>query len=489
MRPCLPAPTTAIAFRTRTISDQADFRLTSFSGDVDTSTWASCLTAVAAYEDVAPAVSRAVTQAEAEISLSPTLADFIELRFVSLGVRPSRGEDGSGALEALIAGLTQPTRGAPENYLGALIVDDGADDLQALLEVCANGLDLAELHVELSGVAVVGRRSKPVVEASGVPAELEVGARLEGRLASTVVEFCENLVEVCAAGGRRAMTLEELARYHSSEPETLMERSAPAYDQTPPNEVGQTADGSRHGISGRDSATADQADPAHSETSRLGSQGVSADDQTGDIVEASDSNGDGSQPDRAENGAFGRASDHLSVYLAVAGDTASEWGRLRSIALELDKFLGEELKKDSSLEAVMKPFGGRHSPGIHAVPAGQLRRRMLGRPDAMADFAELLLAIESALGAPAPRAASGARRRTRSALVLLSAEPPLADVIASEVYRRLSQRLKLIWVVVGDPHLLSEEYRSRSVVLRDGPAIIERVVGELLSTGNSPGLG
>src|SRR4051795_5988681 len=84
-------------------------------------TWASCLLLVVAYDDVAPAVSGAVGEAERRLLLDPALGDFIELRFAALGPRSPRDDERDTVDMRVVGELTRPTREAPENYFGLVV--------------------------------------------------------------------------------------------------------------------------------------------------------------------------------------------------------------------------------------------------------------------------------------------------------------------------------------------------------------------------------
>src|SRR4051812_21835176 len=94
----------------------------------DEPTWASCLIVVTAYNDVAPAVSAAVEDVGGRLVLAPSLADFVELRFVSAGPRPPAGAQRNELAGDVATDMITSERAAPENYFGLVAVDDRAAD-------------------------------------------------------------------------------------------------------------------------------------------------------------------------------------------------------------------------------------------------------------------------------------------------------------------------------------------------------------------------
>jgi hypothetical protein len=107
---------------------------------VNEASWASCLVIVTAYDDAAPAAAAAVRQAAARMLLILAVDDFIELRFVPVGPRPTNDEHES-AVERIVDAMTSPTRGAPENHFGLVVADDAEAGVAALLATCAAAMD------------------------------------------------------------------------------------------------------------------------------------------------------------------------------------------------------------------------------------------------------------------------------------------------------------------------------------------------------------
>jgi hypothetical protein len=189
----------------------------------ESSSWSSCLLVVSAYEPVAAAVSEAVQLAGASMLQAPALADFVELRFVALGPRPTDDDELAAAAAAVADAVLRPTRGAPENYLEAVIVDDRSGDVAELREACAAAFERRAVDAGAHGIAVEATRPAH----DGVRS-IGAGARVAERLADELEVLCGWLMEQHGISSlRRPIPSEELERWRdASDPQTLAERSA-----------------------------------------------------------------------------------------------------------------------------------------------------------------------------------------------------------------------------------------------------------------------
>jgi hypothetical protein len=395
---------------------------------------------VAACAEVAEKVRRAVEAAAAELSVTPALADFVELRFAASGPRPLSDAEVSGTAATIVRELTQPRRAAHQNFFALLVVDDDASDTITVTQACAAAPAIASLGVAIKGIA----RTRSTTGAQpGFPVSV-LGAKtgLVERLAEQVFNFCQTVTQSFGNPNSRGISVEELAELaQPGEVETLTQ----AADEKLPDDLTPGAD----------------AAPVRGE----------ADNQLGVADPVS--------PERSEvTGAS--AAMVAPVFCAVVGHGTGRWSKARSVLLDLDRHLASESSAPAGLIFNLAIVGIRRAS---SGPAGKLRRRDVRHPSERHDFFEQLRTLE----AEVERALTSLRQRqrevTRPVVLLLAQGAPPADVLSLDVYLRLATQASIIWIMMGgEDALLSALYREHSVVVRDHPEVVDDVFEQVLLT-------
>ena len=112
-----------------------------------------CLFLVGSYTDTTPSLEPAVARAAQRILMSPTLGDFIELRFIDLGPRPGPHSDRAVAVAQITDELTQPEDGADRKYLALMICDNSAAVVDRIIEDCHANPVVGKLPIRWRGLA------------------------------------------------------------------------------------------------------------------------------------------------------------------------------------------------------------------------------------------------------------------------------------------------------------------------------------------------
>jgi hypothetical protein len=114
-----------------------------------------CLLVVTTYADLTDVIEPIVANAATRIASSPMLGDFIEIRYVSSGLRSSESEQCGDAISRLVIDLTCPATGAAKNYFALAVIDQSAASVSQLLADCAADPVITKLGTETRGFATV----------------------------------------------------------------------------------------------------------------------------------------------------------------------------------------------------------------------------------------------------------------------------------------------------------------------------------------------
>lgn len=364
--------------------------------DVSEPSWASCLVLVIGYDDVAPALSAAVEEAAGRLVLAPALGDFIELRFVSVGSRPPSGSD-PGSLEARVVNeITRPTRGAPENYFGLVVVDDLAQSAGALLEACEGVLEHGGFHVRGRAFAVgAQQREADEGKASDRIAVLGSAPELTQRLASEILIFCDGLMRHYAGSPAPGLSRGDLeGRRAAVQAESLATLSAEIRPSGPLARPHGEAQG-----------------PVHS-----------------DAIAA-------------------------PVFVATLGEVRRDqrrpWSRGCGVIRELDKRLAEDADRPTGPRFMVTSVPESTTVELTLTRAGTLGRRDIERPDGGSDLAQQLSSLHAALDQGDQDLARRGLTADERVAVLLAVDAPPADPVSTDLYERLAERASVVWVVPG----------------------------------------
>lgn len=147
----------------------------SFDGDPAThgADSAGCLFLVGCYADLARTLSPLVVEAASRIMRSPSLSDFIELRFADIGPRPKRAAERGAAVERIALEFARPRGGAGRNYFAVLIADRSASAVEQVLADCGADPIIGILPMRRRGIATEDDRRPECLPRNPLPAARE----------------------------------------------------------------------------------------------------------------------------------------------------------------------------------------------------------------------------------------------------------------------------------------------------------------------------
>jgi len=435
----------------------------------------SCLCVVASYASVAELMESITTEAAARLMMSPSLGDFIELRFASLGTDPEDGSRDAAAVHRIIAELLRPRIGTGRSYFALLVVDRSAAVVEEVLAACAGSTYLAGLPLRQRGIASRPSRPDAPQPAAGADADIVVapaGSWRRNDLVNELRRYGDDLLRQCAASQHPGLSEGEIAalrsRYEEDrtaaqpgpEPPTPEQRgpteSAPPTEPLPadalpaimavdvlepppepPERPAETAEPT--------------AGPATGAPPRAGwprpwprwraelPRRRSDPGEPGAGAEVSEPEADGQ---RAEPGVSG------IVYLLVTGETKVEdraaWKRGRSALLDIDAKIATVPGAEFRVRVL---HGNEQLRRGELRPAGQVTRRDLKDPVTHADFAVVLTEIRAMLDRDRLLTHPPGTAPGRPAVVFFAPDPPLADPAAARAFRDLAAGASILWIV------------------------------------------
>jgi hypothetical protein len=472
-----------------------------------------CLLLVASYADVAPVIRGVAEDAASRIMMSPTLGDFIELRFVDLGPRPVPASPTEAAVAppetapaqkalhnsavAVIAdALTLPCGGAGRNYFALVVADRSATTAGTVLDGCAADPVIAALPLRCLGLASVDDRlSAPE---SGLAQEVTVsptGSWTSGDLVDELRRYGERLLNDFATGYERGLTAGELSELRSRSRRDTPDVLAPQEPAEHEQEHG--GDGAEH-----ETKPPEPPLPRPAQLSPLPPMSHQpplpppSQEEPGPVplVPRSlrplrpwrrhpfpASRSDGSSHSGATVGPA------RLVYMILAGDKyvsdRASWRRGRSVLLELD----DKLAARPGVACHVRVLQAAQDAARGALqPAGQLRSRDIKRPTGYSDFSSTLDGVHAALRRDLAALARSAEPTAGTpAIIFFVLDAPLADAIATREYAELARDASIIWVVPeGSADLLSPIFteRARVSVITDHVTVADEVIDLLGDT-------
>jgi hypothetical protein len=198
--------------------------------DTDSS---ECLLVIGGYADTAAVLSSVAEKASRRIMMSPTLGDFIEVRYVDIGDRPRDAAERATAIARITRELTQPRDGAGRTYFALVIADRSATAVMRVLADCADAPVIAGLPIRSRGFASVDDRRPAVTEETAPAADIVLSDRGSWRqddLATEVRRYAHGLLRAFAAGPEPGLTPAQLTALREESERTL----APAEDSPAP---------------------------------------------------------------------------------------------------------------------------------------------------------------------------------------------------------------------------------------------------------------
>lgn len=189
---------------------------------------AECLLVVGGYRHNADRLDWAVNEARNQIMMSPTLADFFELRFVDMG--PESPTSSAAGVARLVLELTSRPDEAARNFSALLVVDQSAETVERTLRDCADDQVLADLRVKSRGLASKEDRGHP-----GTGPEIFIAT--DGKvwqlkdIATEICRYADTLLGDFGSGQERGLTghrLDELEARAESEHREVADAAAEA---------------------------------------------------------------------------------------------------------------------------------------------------------------------------------------------------------------------------------------------------------------------
>jgi hypothetical protein len=390
------------------------------------------------------------------IARSPVLGDFVWLRFVDLGPEPGQAGDRYRPVRQIAAELRQEPGDAARNHFALIVIDKSATAIEELLSSCGADPYLAGLRVRSVGIASRDDRAGGAQVADIVASPSGTWNR-ESDLADALYRQCEDLLSYFAARGEPGLTPAEFAALSQAQ-QPAAAPAAGAEDVLPDDLLAGAGE-----PDGSTAVTAGQ--PALTGTVPV--TGVAA-RPPGRLML-------GwlprfpwyrrRRPDPAGQGAASlglavppvvpppRAVGLVSLLIAADPDAAEDpgFGRLRAVPLAVDQRLAAQYSCGYRVRLVHGDEG-RLRGELDA--AGQLAGRAARRLVRAGDFAVLFRGLramqrrDAALVGPA--AASVGLDVVRPAVVVCTADPPLADGGTVLALRELALEATVIWVLPRD---------------------------------------
>ena len=174
---------------------------------------AECLVVVGGYSEYRLDLDQAVRAARLRLLMSPSLADFFELRLVDMGLRPAGvGGNADDAAEVVRLGfeLTSRPGEVARNFSALLIIDPSARVVDRLLRECRANSVLSDLNVRFRGIARNDDRSRVthgVAPGSGTRTVISLdGERLSSDpLDAEIARYAEDLLADFGSGAEQGL--------------------------------------------------------------------------------------------------------------------------------------------------------------------------------------------------------------------------------------------------------------------------------------------
>jgi hypothetical protein len=466
-----------------TADDPRTGSLDPFAGLVDDDT-ESCLCLVVGYAKKDGLIARVTAEAEQGIMMSPVLGDFLQLRYVDLGLRPGQAGDRSRVVRRIVADLMAVQETAGRSHFALVVIAKSAVTVEDLLGSCAAEPFLVGLRTRLVGIASSDDRDQgnDVMDITSSPAG---SWRDERALVDALRQRCEELPRYFAVRGEPGLTRAELAALRHDHAQSATEGDDPegeageAPDEAPMPDV---LDEVR-----QDAAPADA--PAASAAGRLSA--IRARLLPGNpwrrekqVAEADDS--DPAAPEVAVRTATGL----VYLLMIVEQDTAADpaLGRLQAALLDVDARLAAQPFCKYQVRVI---HGSDDRLRGELQDAGRVVRRVAKRSVRTGDFTAVLKSIRASLnrdrGLVQITATAAGLTVAPPTVVIFAADPPMADLGAAAVFADIAAEARVVWVVPGRLEgLVSPAFGAAggAAVLGEHPAVADEIL-DLMHDGVS----
>lgn len=459
----------------------------------------SCLCLVVGYAKGDGLIARVTTGAERQLMMSPALGDFLQLRHVDLGPRPGPDGERSRPVHRIVTELMAAQETAGRSHFALVVIAKSATTIEELLVSCAAEPFLAGLRIRFAGIASSDDRSQGGGFAD-ITSSPEGRWRDERELIDALRQRCEELPRGFAARGEPGLTRAELAALRQAHHGNAADGGGPedgtggSPDQMP---VPDVLDGvlvaaglpSGPGVAPAD-ALDDAADGAPAESAAGGlAVGRASSWLPGVSWRRRRPAAKPGEPDTDAPAAQAEpapAAMSLVYLLMIVDQNATAdpaAARLRAALLEVDRRLAAEPSCGYQIRVI---HGGDGCLRGELQDAGRLGRRAAKRLVKIGDFAAVLKGIRGSLrrdrGLIQAIATAAGRTVTPPAVVIFTADPPMADLDATTVFRDIAAEATVVWVVPGKLEgLVSPAFGAAcgAAVLGEHQAVADEVLDKI----------
>lgn len=418
-----------------------------------------CLCLVAGYAKDDGLIARVTAEVTRRVTMSPALGDFLRVRHVDLGPQSGSAGDDSLPVRRIVGDLMTVKQKAGRSHFALIVIAKSAVTIEGLLAGCTAEPFLAGLRMRLAGIASSDDR-KPGGGLVDITSSAEGRWRDERELIDALCQRCEELPHYFATRGEPGLTRAELATLRHAHAQPATDGAGPEGeaadlpDEAPPSDVLEDAPEVPITVPHQDVALADPADTGTTEPAAGRRSVVSAArrlpvipgrrrKQAGKPVaqEAAD----------AANSAR-KAMGLIYLFIIVDQDSAADpsLGRLQDALRDV----GRRLAAQPFCEYQVRVIHGSdsHLRG-ELLAAGRLPRRASKRLVKTSDFAVMLRGIRTSLRRDRELVQTIATAEgltvAQPAIVIFTADPPMADIDAAEVFGDLAAEATVVWVVPG----------------------------------------
>ena len=178
---------------------------------------AACLLVIAGYEQYDKLMRRVVTGVKERVLMSPTLGDFIDVRFCGLGPRPRHPGRSATEVARIVLELTSRPRDVARNFSAVVVFDQSALIVDGLLQACAGDPALQQLNARCLGMASWENRPDrkgPVQSQDDISVARE-GSRSADEFVFEIYGLAEQLLNDFGSGWQAGVRPEAVSRLGS----------------------------------------------------------------------------------------------------------------------------------------------------------------------------------------------------------------------------------------------------------------------------------
>jgi hypothetical protein len=468
------------------LSDLAD--LGAITADIDDGT-EGCLCLVAGYARQDGLIARVTAEAGQRVRMSPMLGDFLQLRFVDLGPQPGQAGDRFRPVRRIAAELMAAKETAGRSHFALVIIAKSAMTIEGLLGSCAAEPLLAGLRVRYAGIASADDRQPGTGFADIVSSPT---GKWGGRdLVDALRRQCDELPRFFTTRGDPGLSRAEL---------TALRRAHGAG-----GDVAGALEKGAEDAGGGESDVLDNDDaPAGMPAAAGAIPGTVIGDDDDDAA-APGARRAALAVSRWLPGIPWRAHRQQAppnppgpapkntglVYLLAVGEPDSmedpALGRLQTALAEVDEKLAAQQACGYRVRLLYGDDGRLRG---ELLDAGRLGRRAAKRSVKADDFGELLKGVLASLRRDGAQVEVIARAQgqtvARPAVVIFTADPPMADRSSAVAFADLAAEAAVVWVVPANSQgLVSPTFGNAPTVAVIGEhrAVADEICGLLSAAG------